>query len=279
MTQPNFDPPVQDGGISNGQPQDHQQQGDGGEEPKLNPAWQGLLGKIPDQNLQKLIIPELQQWDKNYTQGIQKVHSEYAGYKPFLDQKIDPKQINDAMLVFQALEQDPASFVQNVMDYYQLELEQGQEDPQGDGEQYDPGDGQQPFDLEADPRFQQYADMTRAVAQYAVAQQEELAQQKAEAELDAEIAAAKKQHGDFDEAYVVQRMHYYDENIDDAVKAYQSFVNNVVQNHRSPGSTAPVIMGGGGGTPSQQVQVSGLSGQDRRKLIAETLARLNAPGG
>ena len=78
MTQPNFDPPIQQD-SGQGQPQDHlpsqQQGGSGQQEPKLNPAWNDLLSVVPDQNLQKLMIPKLQEWDKNFTQGIQKVHS------------------------------------------------------------------------------------------------------------------------------------------------------------------------------------------------------------
>lgn len=127
---------LMDQGQQQEPPQQQQQ-----DEVKFNEAWNPLLEKIPTQ-FHNLIAPDLKQWDQNYNNSIQKVHSQYAAYKPFLEQQIDPNALNEAYMLRQALEQDPMKFVQALMEHYKLELptEQGQETPdETDDETLDSG--------------------------------------------------------------------------------------------------------------------------------------------
>lgn len=265
-----------------GQQQEPQlpQQGQQQEEPKINPAWNNLLSRVP-QGLHGQILPELQQWEKNYTQGMQKVHSQYAGYKPFLDQQIAPEQLNEAYMIRQALEEDPLKFVQALVEHYGLQLptvEQGQ--PNGPQDDED-----NPFDFKQDPDWQNQQQIVQTMAQALLAQNQQAQEAQEDQALETQFASAKKRHGEFDEAWVEQYLYFSgnehaDEALmDQAVQAYKEHVQEIVKNYRSPSQSAPVIMGGGGGVPSQQTPVGSLNGNQRRNLVAETLRGLNAQSG
>jgi len=254
-----------------------QQQGQQ-EEIKLNPAWNNLLSRVP-QGLHNQILPELQQWDKNYQQGIQKVHSQYAAYKPFLDQQIDPNALNEAYMIRQALEQDPMKFVQALIEHYNLQLptEQGQPNEQVEEDN--------PFDLSSNPEWQNQQQIVQTMAQALLLQNQQAQEAQEDAELDEQFEAAKQRHGDFDEDYVMKHLYFsgadtVDEALmDEAIEAWKQHVQSVVQGYRSPSQNAPVIMGGGGGLPSQQTPVGQMNGNQRRALVAQTLANLHAQSG
>lgn len=241
------------------------------QEDTINPMWNPLLEKLPSQ-FHSVATPILKDWDKNYTEGMQRVHSQYAPYKPFAEQQIAPEDINNALLIYNALNANPQELVGQLVDYYKYELptqgEQGQVDPQQQAEE----EGI-PYDVTQHPEFQRMVQMVELMGQNTLQQNEAVLQQQAEADIAAEFDAAKQKHGEFDETWVAQQMYLHQVDIDTAVAAWNDHVNKIVQNHRSPGSNAPVLMGGGGGLPSQQVRTGQLSDGDRRKLVAETLAR------
>lgn len=261
------------------QQQDLPQQAQGQQEIKLNPAWNNLLSRVP-QGLHGQILPELQQWEKNYNQGIQKVHSQYAAYKPFLDQQIAPEQLNEAYMIRQALEQDPLKFVQALIEHYGLQLPTEQGQPNGD-----PQEEENPFDLSQNPEWQNQQQIVNTMAQALLLQNQQAQEAQEDAELDSQFDAAKERHGEFDEDWVMKHLYFsgadnVDEaTMDEAIEAWKQHVQSVVQNYRSPSQNAPVIMGGGGGLPSQQTPVGSMNGNQRRALVAQTLANLHAQSG
>lgn len=257
---------LMDQGQQQEPPQQQQQ-----DEVKFNEAWNPLLEKIPTQ-FHNLIAPDLKQWDQNYNNSIQKVHSQYAAYKPFLEQQIDPNALNEAYMLRQALEQDPMKFVQALMEHYKLELptEQGQEPP-------DETDDENLYDITQNPEFQRYRDITETMAQALITQNQQAQEAQEDAALDGFFESAKQRHGDYDEDWVAQHLYFNgvdnvnDQVMDQAIGAYREYVQGIVQNYRSPSQSAPVIMGGGGGLPSQQTPVGSMSGKERRALIVQTL--------
>jgi len=256
-------------------PQQQQPQQD---EIKINPAWNNLLAHVP-QGLHNKVLPELQQWDKNYTQGIQKVHSQYAAYKPFLDQQIDPSALNEAYMIRQALEQDPMKFVQALIEHYKLQL------PTEQGQPNEPQEEDNPYDFKQDPDWQNQQQIVQTMAQALIAQNQQAQEAQEDAELDSQFEAAKQRHGDFDEDYVMKHLYFsghdnVDEAImDEAIESWKQHVQGIIQGYRSPSQNAPVIMGGGGGLPSQQTPVGQMNGNQRRALVAQTLANLHAQSG
>lgn len=256
-----------DQGQQQQEPQGQPQQ----DEVKFNPAWNPLLEKLPTQ-FHNMIASDLKQWDQNYQQGINKVHSQYAGYKPFLDQQIDPNALNEAYMIRQALEQDPMKFVQALVEHYQLQLptEQGQ-DPD------DQVDEENLYDLTQNPEWQQQQQVVQTMAQAMLLQNQQAQEVQEDQQLEELFQGAKKEHGDFDEDWVSQHLYFSGEDnpskelMDEAVNAWKQHVQEVVQNYRSPNQNAPVLMGGGGGVPSSATQVGQMTGAQRRALIIQTL--------
>lgn len=244
-------------------------------EPSINPAWNPLLEKLPS-SLHGIVTPTLKEWDSNYQQSLQKVHSEYEPWKPLIEQQLDPADLYQSYQISQALEQDPQRFIEAVMEHYGIQLpQQGQQPEQLDDGEEDPGI----YDVSQDPEFQRTRAMTEQMAKLLIAQQQQQQEAEEDEALDADLQAAREKLGEFDEDYVLQRVMYYEEDVPTAVQAYQAHVNSILSQHRNPGASAPIIMGSGGGTPSQPTAVSNLSPQDRRALIAQTLANAAANGG
>ena len=72
--------------------------------PKINPAWNLMLEKLPAA-YQREIIPSLQEWDKNY----QSRDEQFAPYRKFVDDKVDPVALENALGLANALRNDPRS--------------------------------------------------------------------------------------------------------------------------------------------------------------------------
>jgi hypothetical protein len=242
------------------------------EEIKLNPAWDNLLKSVPQQYHQA-ILPELKTWDQNYDSGLQKVHSQYEGWKPFIENQVSPEEVNNALLVWQSMNDNPDQFIRTIMDYYKFSPDGGQgQNPQPQDETDDDG---VPFDITQHPEFQRYSQMTELMGQQLLAQHEQQVAAEVENEVAQMFTDAQQRLGDFDEAYVAQLMMVNEGmDIDTAVQIQRERDQQLIQNYRSPGQNAPVLMGGGGGLPSQQTKVSGLSDQQRRALIVQHLTNM-----
>lgn len=245
---------------------------------KPNQAWNPLLEKLPT-GLHGLVTPHLKEWDRNYNESIQKVHSQYAGYKPFLEQQVDPDSINNALLISNALDSDPQALIAQLIDFYKYEIPQ-QAVEQGQGNQPDESvDEGIPYDVASHPDFQRLTKLVELMGQSTLRQNEAVMQAEAEQQVEQEFAEAKGRLGDFDDQQVAQIMYLQQVDIDTAVGMYNTMVQNIVQQHRAPGANAPVLMGGGGGLPSKQTNVSNMTSAQRRALIVQTLAENAQQGG
>jgi hypothetical protein len=248
-----------------------------GEDIRPNQAWNPLLDKLPKE-FHSMITPDLKQWDQNYNNGIQKVHSQYADWKPFIDQQVAPDDVNNSLLIYKALNEDPQALIQQLIDYYKYEIPQQSEQGQA-GQSQEIGEEGIPYDITQHPEFQKMSQLVELMGQNTLQQNEQAMQQQAESQLDSEFATAHDTHGNFDDVWVSQMMYAQGVDIDTAVAAYQAHIQQAIQNYRSPGQNAPVMMGGGGGLPSQQTPVGQLTEAGRKKLVAETLARAAQQGG
>lgn len=247
---------------------------------KVNPAWQPVLDKLPT-SLHHLVIPELQNHNKNVDKLVNQVHSRYEPYKQFIENKVDPRVLDEGVRVYQALQADPVQFVKAVQQYYGhlFQPEQGPVQQLPQGEEVDEA-LDSPFSLEKDPHFQRYQQMTETMAQALLQQHQEQQMAMEDAQLDADLEAAREKYGEFDDDYVMALAEFKtDGNIDEAVQMYIAKRDSIIASHRNPSATAPILMGSGGGSPAPTIPVNSLDANGRKNLVAQLLARAKAQEG
>lgn len=231
---------------------------------KLNPAWEGLLGVVPSQ-LHSQVTPFLSQWDKNYQEGLQKVHSQYEPYKPYLEQ-YKPEDIDYALKVIGAIENDPASVAKALQEY----AGQGKEEETPSEQQGQVNENEEDDPILNHPKFKEVSQMVEAMAQLLVQQgqsQKEIEEDKA---LAAELTSLKTELGEFEEEWVLARAAANpDIPLEEHVKAYLDHEKKILEKARKPG---PKVLNGGGRAPDNQLDVKSLPDKDRRALIVQQLA-------
>lgn len=240
----------------------------------INPAWNDLLEAVPTAFHEK-VTPYLQQWDKNYQEGIGKVHSQYEPYKPFIDEGYTPDQIQYGLQVLDMINNEPEKVYAAFQQYF--EQQQTAETPVAKTEaSQEQGQIAEPIDITQHPKFQELESTLTALAQYQVQQLQQQEEAKADSELEQEITSAKEKHGEFNEQWVLEkRIANPDLTMDQAVTAYKEFVKEILAQNNRPG---PKVMGSGGQTPSQSTPVSELNDKDRRAVIVGMLKDRAAQG-
>ena len=220
--------------------------------------WSNYLTDLPD-SVKPLVEPIFRQWDADTTKRFQSVHSEYESLKPY--QEIvsagwDYNDVQQAIQLAATLNDNPQAIYDALVENYGYGQEQGQEAQQIDEEE------------QVDPRFAQLEQMTNQMAEIMVAQQNEQTAKREDAELDTLLNSLKEEHGDYDEKFVLARM-FAGDSPQEAVAAFQQAIGTYAANRPAP----PVIMGSGGGLPSQTVNPASMSDRDRKALITQMLAQ------
>lgn len=258
--------------VTQGAPVENSQQ----ESTGINPAWNPLLEKLPS-SLHSLVIPELQTWDKNYQDGIGKVHSEYEPWKPFQEAGVAPEQVQYGLQLLEMLESNPQQIFDSLKEFLQIEDEQPQPvvDPTQQG--LEQGQESAPIDVASIPEFQQMTQMVNAMAELLVQQNSQQTEAQADQELDAEFTAAKEQFGNFDEKWVMVQMLANDNlTLPQAVQQYQEFEKGILQNANRPG---PKVLSAGGQNANPGVAPSQLDDKGRRSMVANMLAAAKSQEG
>ena len=238
--------------------------------PSINPAWNDALGVIPSQ-LHSQVIPHFQKWDQNFQSQIQKVHSQYEPYKPFLEAGYQPDDINFGINLAQAIAQNPQQVAQALNEWIQAEY--GEEEQRGQNEstpQFDPNTPD--FDITQHPAFQQQDQALRAMAEILLEQREQEQQAQADQELEQEISSLQekfKDRGEFDLEFVLGvAMNDPEMDLEKAVEKFYERRDAMLQQVRKPG---PPVLGSGGTIPSGGFDPRKLDDKSRRALVAQML--------
>lgn len=247
----------------------------------INPAWNDLLGALPD-SLHSQVIPHLKSWDTGVQTKFQQVQSQYAPYKDIVGQ-VAPEDIQSALDVMRALNEDPQGFYSSMGEYYNLtpaQQAQAQQananSGQGQPDEYDLSDIEPDgsnFDLEKDPRFQQLSQQQQVIAEFLSSQAEAAQAQKEDAELETALTSLKEKHGEFDEQYVLG-LASNGVGLEDAVTRYVEMVNKI-RSTPSPGANLPPVVTPGGGVPSTSVNPAELDKKGTQSLVMSILQNAN----
>lgn len=236
------------------------------QEDKMNPAWSPMLEALPS-SLHSTVTPFLKDWDRNYQDGINKVHSQYAAYKPYLENNIDPGKIDYALQIMQAVETRPEDMIKALQAYTGMSKEEATAvvaEEQGQVET------EVPEELFSHPKFQEMEKMVQTVAQHLVAQKEQEQNDEQDRLLNAELTTLKEKHGDYDEEFVLTyAMAHPDKSLEESVLAYKEKITQALAESRKP---APKVLGQGGAAPDNQITKTDLKDPKTRKsVIAQML--------
>ena len=252
-----------------------QTSGSGGQQEQsngFNPAWNSLLGKIP-QGLHKLIEPDLRQWDENFRNKTQEVQSRYEPYQFLIDNEVAPDQVEAALQIMSLIEADPRAFHTQMGEFYKDQWgDQGQQEVSQGGNEPQFSLDSEEFDITQHPKFQELLQNQDAMAQFLAQQIEQQQTDEAEAELEQEETRLKEQYGEFNEEAVYSYALQNDVDLEEAVKWYVNLQNQIRSAPRANDS-APNVFTPSGGVPSSQPNPGSLSDKQTRELVADFLRR------
>jgi hypothetical protein len=224
-------------------------------------------------------MPKLQEWDDNFA----KVQSEYAPYKPLVDNKVGFEDIQKAFQLVDLLNSNPRAVYDQLGQRFGFNSGQGQQQIE-DNEEEDTKDVGNPsgeFDITKHPQFialqqqvQQFDQFQRSQVETFQRQQEE---QRVQAEIANEFSALEGKVGkltDDVKAEIIRRAvaigdargdgNFF---IEEGYKDYATWVNRV-RNSRA-NNTAPNVMPGNGGQPHQKKSYGQMSDEERVDRIAQ----------
>lgn len=253
----------QDGGVDSG--------GSGGQQG--NPAWSELLQELP-QELHEKVTPHLQKWDSNFTEQVQKVHSEYEPFKKFKDQGFDPDRLDFGARIVSALESDPKMVYEALQTYYNFNEEPGANSGQGQGEE--PPSGTDPY-AQYDSRFKDIERKNDLMAQALFQQQRDRELADEEQALETEFSEAKekfKERGNLtqDDEQLIVGMLMADENlsVEQAMGQYYDRLDAYAKSIKEQ-LPKPMVLGSGGGLPGTSKKPNELSNSETKNLVADIL--------
>lgn len=253
-----------------------------GNETEANPFW-GEVEKITGPNVYKLIQPHLAKADTAARQRVEAVNQSYAPWKELVDQGITPQHVQQALGVVHQLNSAPEQVYESLRSFLeregrmpsQAELKQEVIEDESENE------GQN------DPRDQKIQELQEQLQQFQgfvtgqfTAQQQQAAAQEADAWLEAEIGRLSDPKNGYDQADIQEIVRIaafqsqtsgQEPNLDAAAAQFNAMRDRIRTTPR-PGQTAPRLpMGPGGGSPQGQVDLSSLTKDQRRELVANML--------
>lgn len=240
----------------------------------MNPAWNDLLSAIPS-DLHNDVLPKLQAYDQSYQSKIQEATKPFEGYKSFVENQISPDQMQVALQLAQAFEQNPQAI------YEALAQDFGNpQDPQKQTVEDTEGSTAEEFEgipKEFVERFQQLQEGYDTIKEILV-QQHQMSQQEQEdiefdkwlkdyAEQDPLFAALNKDG--LAEPYINALVMAGHDDPKDIQEAFAKFVDAVAQYHNRP--KPPTLLGAGGFMPEGATRPRDMSDTQADKTAVEML--------
>lgn len=239
--------------------------------PGHNPAWDEVLSVLPEQ-FHSVVTPHFQKWDNAAQSRIENINKQYEQYKPLVEHGIDFDQVTQGLQLMHMANNDPRELynqLQSALGLSPQEAAEVMEEIEEEGEEET-----------TNPQLEKLQQGFDLLAQRVLDEEKAKENAKFDAELDSEIAAAKEKYGDFDEDYVLAKVHGKilngeEYSIAQAAEAWTTMRDNILQSNPRP--FAPAVIGSnsgnGAGLPSQNVDVTKLNSTDTRSLVAEYARR------
>jgi len=246
------------------------------ESPNINPAWNELLSAVP-QEFHNHLLGGLDKWDRGVQNRFQKVQQDYAplkAYEEFAKLNVAPTDINEAMQIRHAMQNDPASLYKWLQDSY----------PQLAGQN---GQGQEEQELELsetdalfqDPRYLEMKQKADFAAQAIEQFNKQAITNKVSAQVETETKQVQEKFPGLDITKVAKYalgMSRNDNSMPDLMKAAEemaTFVPNAAPPVTRVSDTAPPVINGGGRLPIPATKsVGSMSTDERSQYVADLIA-------
>lgn len=220
------------------------QTGNNGQQGQGNPAWNTLREHVPDEAWDN-VQPILSDWDR----GVQQRFEKYSPYNQYIENKVDPETIDYGLGLMERLNSDEGALeVYNALaEHLRVQglLDSGQEPEPVVSAATD----ENPYAAQLAAMEQKWEMLAEAFVQKQKSEEQLRLEEEQDMFLEAELARAHDQYGDFDDREILMRLVSSDGemSIDDAVQDYFSFVENIRQR-----PAAPRIMGSSGNFPTSE---------------------------
>jgi hypothetical protein len=229
-----------------------------------HPAWEEALAELPE-GLRPLVTPTFEKWDKGVQERLAKEKEIYAPWKELIDAQVDPAAAAQALNLMQAIDNDPAGVIKVLQEAYGLTKAEAKAvvaDVQ-----------QTPTGEELSPEAKRIAELEARLNEVATGVQAQTkAQQDAKNAQDLRVFMdnVKAKFPTVPEQYLLP---YVAQGLDveKAAKDYLDGIEAAVQAAKAPGDNAPVVMGSGGGTVTNQQDLTKLSEKERKDLAIRML--------
>jgi len=244
-------------GIENGQAGGEQEQSDG--------LASSFLTRIPETD-RAVVEKYVKQWDAGVTRRFQELHKEYEPYKNLGELET----LQKAQELYGILDQEPERLYNALREVFGEEAagqQQNQNETNGEVPEF------QGALTELQTKFDQQTQVLEALAQYVLNQENQTKQSAEDKELEDYIGLLKEEFGQFDEDYVLTKM-YHGASGEEAVRAYQDFVQQITNQAGSVGTSLPTFLSsaGGGGVPHTPNQRLGdVPSKDIQALVVDVL--------
>lgn len=265
--------------TGNETPVENQGQGQDSTDSGGHPAWEEILSRegVPEP-YKPLLRKTFQEWDEGVEHRLQTVQSQYEPYKPFLENEIDPNELERAYQVARMIEQNPQGFYQRMGEFYgynkaaEAPAQNSGQGQQGDDDydEYDISDG----DDTPDPKFSQLEQQQEMLAQALVQMHQKEQNAQEDAELETELSRLRETKGEYDEQFVLNVAANNGGNVEAAVDKYFELVAKV-QGAPRPGTNFPKVVSPSGGAPTTPVNPAELDRKGTKDYALQILQQMN----
>jgi hypothetical protein len=249
-------------------------------EDKIPPAWGKLFEVLPEQFQKHPVVRDtLKGWDDNFA----KVQSDYAPYKPLLENKISYEDIQNSIELTRLINANPRYVFDELGKRYGFAPEQGQQQVEDQELEEEEDNAPNLLELENNPTLKAMQDQLNTFQQMFAAQeqakQDAAIQETAKAEIQNEwnqlytqlrIPEGKDLPQNVKNEIIRRSVAIGDETGNYSLKAgydqYAEFVN-FVRNTRAS-NTAPTVMPGNGALPSTKKNIGQMDEDERINHIA-----------
>lgn len=260
-------------------------------EDSIPPAWGKLFEVLPEQFQKHPVVREtLKGWDDNFA----RVQSDYAPYKPLLENKISMDDIQNSIELTKLINANPRYVYEELGKRYGFTTEQGQQQVENEEEEGEEDNQPNLLELENNPQLKAMQDQLnqfqQMFTQQEQAKQEQQVQEQARQEIQTEwnqlytelrIPEGKDLPQNVKNEIIRRSVMIGDETGEYSLKKgyedYAQFVN-FVRNSRANNS-APAVLPGNGALPSTKKNLGQMDEDERVNTIAAMAKALSEGNG